>query len=301
MHVLITLLFQSPALAGETDNPLTLIDAGAEPRKVLKYKPKKGARTLVETTTTLDMAMVMTMPDGTEIPVPMGRIPSTRQRVLVEVQRKKDDGYLPISMERQELEIMGSPTNPNVAAGFDEGVDSVRTMGTELLFDPKLGRIADVRVTGGTKTDLATAMEIGMRDNLKLQTALPDEAVGLGAQWSFPLDLTGMGVAVAGTVIATVEELSKDRVVLSLGGEMGLVDDAPPPPGFPPGAVIEWTSAEGSISGSQIIDLRKMTFTGDQVSSAIVTASISSPDGTRASDMEMRIGSDVKNVEVGEE
>ncbi|MEM6928385.1 MAG: hypothetical protein AAF602_15735 [Myxococcota bacterium] len=301
MHVLITLLLQGPAVAGDTDNPLTLIDPGTEPRTVLKYKPKKGSRTLVETTSTLDMAMVMTMPDGTEIPVPMGRIPATRQRILVEVQRKKDDGLLPISMQRQELEIMGAPTNPNVAAGFDEGVDSVRTMGTELLFDPKVGRIADVRVTGGTKTDMSKTMEIGMRDNLKLQTALPDEAVGLGAKWSFPLDLTGMGVAVAGTVVATVEELGKDRVVLSLGGEMELVDDAPPPPGFPPGAEIEWTSAEGSVSGSQIIDLRKMTFTGDQVSSAIVTASIRSADGSRAGQMEMRIGTDIKNVEIAEE
>jgi hypothetical protein len=239
-----------------------LVEAGAEPRKELRFALEQGQRFTAEMRMKMGMKIRM---NGVEAPsVPL---PETRTLMDLEVTSAGDDGYeyrfaftafepLPtpgtvpevVEMMREQLSSMVGATGSGRldARGFNLGTEFNIPPGA----DPQMRQILD-----------------GMRDAIsQMSTPLPEEPVGVGGKWKTTMRTTMNGMTSDLTYAYEVTGFEDSRVETTATIETAGVPGKVESPTLPPGATMTLNRMTGSGKGTMTIDLESLVPTGSVVS-----------------------------------
>ncbi len=166
-------------LALGAPSTVKVIDAGAEPRSVLRYDLPEGAKQ----STDMRMAMVFEVrASGNDMP--RQKVPELVLRLDLTALSRSAEG---VRVEGVISKVSTEPTSDEerkLAAGMSRALASIQGLRVSYLTTPE-GRVRDVSIANGKNVDAAA---LSMVDQLKqsfdsMVVPLPSEPVGVGAVW----------------------------------------------------------------------------------------------------------------------
>lgn len=239
---------------------VTLLEPGAEPRRVLRYSPDEGLEQLLESE--MRMSMESTV-DGT--PAPSTVLPPMHMVMKIAVTGADDDVYQ-YSYELQKAEVgKAEGANPMVVSAMEkELAKTVGLRGTSRVDHRGMTLDATVDVPDGVPPRMKAMFKGLQRGVDQMSAPMPAEAVGVGARWKVEQVIDQNGIVMTQTATFTLDELESDTARLSID----LVQNAKPqefrPSGMP--VVGELLALEGKGSGKSTLDLGKLVPVESEVS-----------------------------------
>jgi hypothetical protein len=227
----------------KVDAKVTLVEAGAEPRRVVRFAPKPGTVTVLETTQQIASRV---RANGQDMAVPAtGAVLESRTTV------GRPDAA---GTTRVRVEWLGGKPLADTPLAMADAYDRLRGLTIDILVD-RDGTMSGVEATGAADPVTAAMVE-NMADQMsKGMPQFPAEAVGVGGRWRTELTMDFGGFACLVQTDSVVTSLSESAVdldqtlVLQRSGTDGTF------PGLPPGAKIDFRRFEGRGAGTQHVDL----------------------------------------------
>jgi len=268
-----TTLLASVALAGPSDatarvleglelsHELRLEKTGAEPRRVVRFRPTPGKAATYEMKTTQDVTMSLITPDGQAMPMPgMGNLmPTVVMRMSSKVGEPLAAGVTPVTIAYEDARVEGAA--PEVQAQIKQSMQPMLGTGFRCLVDDASGRIRQVDVSTDDEA-LYGALQ-GMADQFVSQLPqFPEEPVGVGAQWTVTMDMSVAGMDLIAQQTMTVTELGEHHIATDTVFALSRGDAPMQLPGLPPGAQVDFERFEGSGKGHYDTDLTTMASSG---------------------------------------
>ena len=247
------------------DHQLTLLDAGAEPRTVVRYQPRPGAVAAYETVARTNVDMSMTMPDGQTMAMPMGgAMPSVVMGMRNTVGEPTANGVVAVRIEQLGARIDGAAA-PEVAEGMSASLAALDGLVFDLMID-RDGRPVQLDIVGGADSEMAGLVQQMADQMVDRMPTFPTEPIGVGARWKTNVDVSmaGMDMAVSQTMVA--RKITADSIDFDMVMELAVAEGAITLPGMPPGmAPPEITKFVGSGKGTMHMDLGTIVATGTSV------------------------------------
>lgn len=180
-----------PAKAEAQRLTVTLLDAGAEPRRALRYAAHVGQKgTLI---VTMRMAMAMTMDD---VEMPEQTLPEFRFTIVGEVKEISANGDIHSRIEYTEVKVIDEPgVDPMMLAMMEEMCAGVAGMSATCVTSGR-GETLSAKYDHGRNLDPRIAEQLTDLPRMLAQfgAVLPEESVGTGARWRLhgPINSGGM-------------------------------------------------------------------------------------------------------------
>jgi len=205
-------LSQKAAPAGGTANStiqIKLLDAGAEPRKVLRLHPKAGETQAVD----LTVKMVIDVKIG-EMENPSMKLPSMKMGLNVTVKDVSSAGDITYEMSVSEASAADDPdVMPQVADAMKASLAGVKGMsGTGTLASHGINKGMEVKAATETDPQVRQAIEQMKEAFTRTTTPLPEEAVGAGARWEVKMPIKSQGMTIDQTVTYTAVSIEAERL-----------------------------------------------------------------------------------------
>lgn len=210
--VLTLVLSLSFAVFAKAQSPLQeptvkLLDAGSQPRKVLRYHLKAGDKE----TMVMTMKMSMEMP-GADAGQAM-KIPAMSMPMDVTVQSVAPNGDITYAMVMDEPGVTDEPgANPMVVQAMKGALATIKGLTVNgVVSDRGVTRQVDMKLPADADPAMRQSMD-QMRENVSNMGApLPQEAVGPGAKWEVKTHVNSGGIAIEQTATYELASLSGDR------------------------------------------------------------------------------------------
>jgi hypothetical protein len=236
---------------------VTLGQAGAEPRSVVRYHLRPGASSTMESTMRLAFGGTMTLPDGRSMPLPLpGGSPAVVTTLKSTVGAAAADGLVPVRFEQLGARVEGTSSEAARTAQA-----AVANLGFDLVVDAA-GSPVRVDVVGAEDPRVATTAQQLADQLVNRLPAFPAEPIGLGASWTVDDDLQVAGMVLQVTSTYTLTGLRGDTADLDLTLAARLEGGGLAVPGLPPGVKPVVERFDGSGSGELQVDLTSLGTTG---------------------------------------
>ncbi len=223
----------------ESEQPktiVTLIDAGAEPRVPLRFRPPAGQVTHTEMLT----RMTMTQQIG-DMQAPSMAMPEMRIVMTTTVDDVSDDGSITTTAEFTDTSVDDEPgVNPMMRQEMQNMLRSMRgTTVQSTVTDRGIVLAAEMDLPDTVDPAMRLQME-GLASSLEqFASPVPDEAVGIGAKWTVRSTLTDHGMTIEQTATFTLRSKNGDELELDVEMEQTAPQQNVDNPGLPPGATME--------------------------------------------------------------
>ncbi len=197
----------SPSAKAVGTPQVKLIEAGAEPRKVLRLHPKPGDKQTLGMT--MNMAMEMKMGESEIPPIKMPAIKMTMDATVKSVSPEGDITY---EMSMSDASVADDPNvMPQIAEALKSAFGGMKgTSGTGMISNRGVGKGTELKAPTGASPQVSQVMD-QMRESFStLSASLPEEAVGAGAKWEVQRQIKSQGM--------TLEQTAKYEL-LSVEGE----------------------------------------------------------------------------------
>ena len=245
----------SPEAAPEAKPLVKLLDAGSEPRAVLRLHPAAGDKQAV--TMTMKMGMDMSAAGQT---MPATAIPGMVMNLDVAVKNVAADGAIIYTMAFNDATIAAdSNTPPAVVTAMQNALAGISGMtGTGEMTDRGVVKNVEMKLPA-TAAAAALSQSIGqMKDSLSSSaTPLPEEAVGAGARWEYKTRLKSQGMTLDQTMDFELVSMDGDhvtlRTTLTQSAASQKIQSA-----AAAAAKMELTRLTGHGSGTTVLDLGKV-------------------------------------------
>ncbi|MEM9217196.1 MAG: DUF6263 family protein [Cyanobacteria bacterium P01_F01_bin.150] len=193
-------------------DPITLINRGAEPRRILQMQPEVNSQQ--QSVTTMDMMGTMNL-SGVSRPLP--EVPTTQMVIQTDVVNIDDDGNRYIEFEYTDVSIGNSTELP------PEAVDAMRSQlssleglaGSWVLNEQGHLSQFTMEPPEGLPTIIGQNLEQMMDSVQQMSAPFPQDAIGIGAQWQMPYGLSMNGIEMTGTATYELVGVEGDRITLS--------------------------------------------------------------------------------------
>ncbi len=234
---------------GDDDGPqLVLENAGAEPRVDLKVMPAEGASQHATMTTTMSMQATVDgerQPSAPAYPISMG--------MLIEVTDVADDGSVTARFEYDEIKVLGKGA---YARQLEQSMAPLAGVEGTITTSPTGEPLeSELDIPSGMDPAMSSTLE-GFEDQLaNLSPPLPDEPVGVGAEWTVTTSLEMNGLETENIYTYKVVELRGDTLVLDMSYEQSAEPQEVDAPGLPAGATLNLDSMEVSGQGQVTVEL----------------------------------------------
>jgi hypothetical protein len=244
----------SPAVAPAAKSPVKLLDAGSEPRTVLRLHPTVGDKQ----TMTMTMKIGMDM-SASSTPVPATDIPGIVMSIDVEVQNIAANGNITYTLAFNDTTLAADPnTQPAVAAAMKTALAGLSGLtGTGEMTDRGVVKKMEMKLPAGAPA--ALSQTIGqMKDSLSSSsTPLPEEAVGPGARWEYQTHPKAQGMTLDQTIGFELVSVDGDHVNLRSTITQTAANQKIQNPSVPT-VKMDLTKLAGSGSGTSVLDLGKI-------------------------------------------
>jgi hypothetical protein len=229
---------------------LTVLETGAAPKRLLRYKPKAGTSEALN----IIMDMDTTMAGQPKVDLPPMKISGRAQ--VVEVRPNGDIKY---TFKFTHSDVLDDGENPAVA----------RVMRAKLKESTNISGWALVDASGATKegdmnlsqiTDPAAKQQMqSMKNQMEQMSApMPAVPVGVGAKWTLEQTIKQHGMGIIQTAHYEVVSIVGDKVQLAIRITQTAPRQSFNPPNLPPGARATVDHVNSTGSGKMLVDLNHL-------------------------------------------
>lgn len=228
-----------------------LMSSGAEPRAALAYELAKGSKHKLDMG--MDMLMSIRMGDqglpATAVPrIVMG------MDMLIADKGPQGDWKINANLDRVGIEPKG-PQQEAIAAQMRPSIDGMKGMRMDYWVTPK-GHVRDVKLNlpEGFPAQ-AQQMLQGMNQSFESMMApLPEDAVGIGAQWEVVTRVASSGADLLQFATYTLKKKNGSKVSLAVVVKQVAAKATVDAPGLPAGTQARLKAFKSEGSGSNDID-----------------------------------------------
>jgi hypothetical protein len=232
-----------------------LLDAGAEPRRPLRYAFREGTKEVLS----LDLSMSMKLSLMGGMPQEMS-LPTMTMVMEVENESVSPERNLRYRFRMKKVDVADDPNAlPGVVEGMRMGLSGVVGVGGSAVVTPR-GVVVDAEFESPPDADPAVAQALGsVRQHVNQMAApLPVEPVGVGARWKVVMPVEAQGLTVTQTVVYELVEVLGDTVKLDLTLTQKAQRQTMDLPGMPPGTSSELIELSSSGEGTMELNLGKL-------------------------------------------
>ena len=245
---------EAPAAASKSG--VKLIDAGAEPRSVLRYHPKAGDKQLAIMTVkiTVDMSMPAAAPGGGAAPqIPV--IPAITIPMDTTVQSVAANGDITFESVMGDAGFKEEPgMDPQMVQGLKTqlaGLKGVTTTG--VISSRGISKKLDVKTTGNADPQARQMMDQIKEGTGNINVPFPDEPVGVGAKWEMNKMTKVQAASVEQTGTYELTAMEGDHLTAKLNVGFKATNSAPQA-----AAAANAAQMGGNATGTANLDLSKL-------------------------------------------
>ncbi len=190
---------------GDAAPEITLLDAGAEPRRVLRYQIPEGATDHIQITQRVETTLTL---EGQRMGSPTAFPIVTRMSFGPTSRAENGDVVAPFRVDAMELgrgEGMTDAAQRAAAAAVEPLVGTTGSLQTDAR-----GRVirSNIDVPPGVTPQMASTLENMRKAMVDAGVPFPEEAVGAGARWQLRKHITRRGLQVEIVATYTLRELT---------------------------------------------------------------------------------------------
>ena len=275
----------APAPASPSSD-VTLLDAGAAPRRVLRYTFTKGATETISMRQQMGMAMEM---NG--MAMPAQSIPATLMDTKVDVVDVAANGAADVRVEIVKVDLDTTGANPMMLAQMRPALAPLNGVSMTYRIAPN-GSVGNLVFSANAPPEVQAAQALGSTEQLSV--ALPTEAVGVGARWKASRAVQQNGITIQQEMEYTVTSLATDSVVLDLVLVQSAKDQKLALPGVPPGTDATLRSLDGRGTSSVTIRFNRVQPQMSMTLKALMVMEINA--GGESATMNQTMTMDLKTV-----
>jgi hypothetical protein len=276
-----------PAPPRKAGPEVTLLEAGAEPRQLLRLAAAKGTTQTVRLTMTMDMDLVM---NGA--PTPKAKLPVMVMAMSVTVADVESDGDIRWEMKLTEADVVDDPeVMPMVMSATRDALRGVVGLGGYAVLSPRgFIKEGNMALPPDANPQLKQMLD-GMQQSLDQMTSpLPEEPVGVGGKWQVKQTLEQNGMRIDQTGVYTITKIEGSHVLCDIDLRQTAAQQKIQMPGMPPGVDAEVLSLTTSGGGATEIDLTRIVPTHGRVQGLMdMTTRVSMSGQTQNMAMKMKI------------
>jgi hypothetical protein len=275
---------RSPASTVPSGPQVKLIDAGAEPRKVLRLHPKVGAKQSAE----LSMKMTSEMKLG-PAPAAVTKMPTIKMTMDVTVKSISPEGDLTYEMVLNDASVTEEEgVTPQVFEALKSSLAGIKGMtGTGVKSDRGFSKNSGMKLPTGADNRLSQILD-QLRDALSVLSApLPEEAIGAGAKWEIRSTSVSQGVTMIETTASQLASVDGEQLHVKSTLTQQAANQKMQNPG---GLNQRVTSLKGNGTSEATIDLEQLLppeATSNSSTETAMEMTVGSQKQTVASKMEM--------------
>lgn len=242
----------APAAAAPASTPqVKLLDAGAEPRKVLRLHPNPGDKRSMGMTMKMGMTVIVA---GKESP-PV-KIPPMHLTMDFAVKNVSPDGDITYDLVMGEATVEEDPeVMPQVAQAIKSSLGSIKGLsGTGTVSSRGIVKSMQFEIPSGADPQMRQVMEQTRNAFTMGAALLPEEAVGPGARWQSTLPVKTQGMSLDQTVDCQLVSIEGDQLTCKTTINQKAPRQQIQSPSMP-GMKVDLTSLSGSGAGDLTLDL----------------------------------------------
>ncbi len=211
----IAALSQKDSTPGATETSaaqVKLLDAGTEPRKILRLHPKTGDKQTVDMTVKIAIDVKIG-----EMENPAMKLPAMKMTLNLTVKDVSAAGDITYEMAVSDASVAEEPdVMPQLAEAMKASLASIKGMsGTGTRSSRGLTKSMDIKAATEADPQLRQAMEQMKEAFTRAATPLPEEAVGPGARWEARMPLKSQGMTIDQTATYELVSIEGERVTAS--------------------------------------------------------------------------------------
>jgi hypothetical protein len=231
-----------------------LLEAGAEPRKVLRLHPSPGDKQ----TLSLTMKMAVETKMG-EVETPAMKLPAMTINMDVTVKDVSDKGDIAYELVMGDTSIADEPgAMAQAVEAIKSALAGVKGMSaTGTMSSRGFSKVTEFKVPPGADPQARQLMD-QMKDSLsQLAVPLPEEAIGPGAKWEVRMPIKSQGMTIDQTAVCELvslegERLTTRRTITQRASNQKIENPAMP------GMKLDLTKMTGKGTGELSLDLGKL-------------------------------------------
>jgi hypothetical protein len=231
-----------------------LIEAGAEPRKVLRLHPKPGDKQ------TLDLSLKMAVETKVgEMEPPATKLPEIKMSLEATVKSVADNGDITYEMVMGDIGVSEEPgAAPMVAEAIKSALAGVKGMsGSGTTSSRGFSKGFEFKAPSDSNPQARQVVD-QMKDSFtEIAALLPEEAVGTGAKWEVKLPIKSQGMTIDQTstyeLVSLEGEIFKTKsTIVQQAANQKIQNPAMP------GIKVDLTKMTGKGNSERTFDLSKL-------------------------------------------
>ena len=250
----------SPDIGAGTEIVVKLLDAGAQPRKALRYKFQAGrSETMVMVMKT---SMAMEMGDQKQ---PETKIPTTQMAMTIESKEVSPGGDMRYEFKMDKVDVLADPgANPMMVNAIKQSLNSLVGMSGWATVTPRgFTTDAEIKMPDGIDPLTEQAMDNTKQSMKQMSAPLPAEPVGKGARWRVIMPLETNGMKIMQTAAYELLEVQGDKVKFDVEITQSAESQEMNMPGTPPGTKMSLESLTTSGKGTVELQMTDLVPTSD--------------------------------------
>jgi hypothetical protein len=259
----IALLSKEAPSGGETQpgqsgtkatDQVKLLDAGAEPRAVLRLHPKTGDKQTLGMT----MKIAMNIKAG-EMPEQAMKLPAITMPMDVTVKSVADNGDITYEMVMGEASLSDEPgAAPMVAEAMKSSISKLNGLtGTGIVSNRGITKSVEMKIPADADPQIRQVMDQMKESFSNVGVLLPEEAVGPGAKWEAKMPLKSQGMTIAQTLRYQLAAIEGERLAAKMEISQSAANQKIQSPAMP-GLKVDLTRMEGTGAGDLTLDLAQV-------------------------------------------
>jgi hypothetical protein len=267
-----------------------LLDAGKDPKTVLRFKPTAGSKTTLELTMKMSMEMAL---GGNSMPSP--KLPEMKMAMDMTVKDVTPAGDATYDFTLTSADVADDPAAmPQVVTAMRQALAGAKGMtGTAKVTSRGFTTEGEFKTPDNMDPKAKQLMD-GMKQSLKQMSApLPEEPVGVGAKWEVQYNITQNGMSLTQIAQTELVSLEGNKAKLKLTLSQKADPQKVSAPGMPPGVEMQLTSLKSDGTGESNLDFGKLW---PESSKAGLTSEIKMQmeQNGQKQDMTMKMGMDAE-------
>lgn len=236
-----------------------LLNAGQQPRRVLRYALARPVSQRVS----MEMTMGMQLKPGTGGETKMPVIPATRVTFDMEVSPDPSGRLFSYKYRVASAELLGDPQRSPVVDAFEKQFTKiVGSSGAMTMTSRGIIIESEVNMVKEVAPDAATFRQSFEQSMRQLSALLPVEPVGRGAVWEISSKVSSSGIIVNQTSRYTLTSMDGAHIAANVQMKQSAGSQTIHLPSMPSGREVHLDSVDGKGQGSIDIDLSRMIATG---------------------------------------
>ena len=243
------------AAAAQTSTvQVKLLEAGTEPRKVLRLHPKPGDKQTLE--------MTMKMAGETKVgenEAPAMKLPAIKMTLDATVKEVSNTGDITYELVMGDVSTSDEPGGtPEVAEAMKKAFAGVKGLsGTGTVSSRGFSKGMEFKAAAGNNPQLRQVMDQMKGSLTQFVAPLPEEAVGVGARWEAKMPIKTQGMTIDQTATYEVVSLEGERLTTKSTSTQNAANQKVQNPALP-GLKVDLTKMVGNGTGESTFDLAQL-------------------------------------------